>query len=96
MEETTEDLTVQDILDEAGYEEPGAYHTILEIWREVLRPAEEERSAKITPQWANRICTAYQQMTFADMPAFRDTYFDKIEQLTEILRKARSSPSPSA
>lgn len=85
MPEETEELTVQDILDEAieGTEE---YHTILEVWREVLRPAEKERYAKITPQWANRIVSAYRELNFADMPNFRDSYFAKIEDLAEILR----------
>jgi hypothetical protein len=82
MAENTEELTVQDILDEAN--EVG-YHTILEVWREVLRPAQRERFKKITPQWANRICSAYREVVFADMPAFRDSYFDKVNELAEIL-----------
>lgn len=78
----TSDLTVQDILDEA---ENAGYHTILEIWREVLKPAEAERTKRITPQYANRICTTYNGVAFEDMPDFRDSYFDKIKQLTAIL-----------
>jgi len=76
------DLTVEDILAEA---DNAPYHTILEVWREVLKPAVAERTVKITPQWANRICSTYQQISFRDVPAFRDDYFDKIEELAEIL-----------
>lgn len=84
MTETTkEELTVQDILDEAN--EAAGYHTILEIWREVLKPAESERTKKISPQYANRICTSYNGVQFADMPEFRDRYFDKIAEMNAIL-----------
>jgi len=74
--------TVQDILDEA---EKVQFHTILEVWREVLKPAQTERTKPITPQWANRICTTYREINFADMLEFRDRYFDKIAELLGIL-----------
>lgn len=74
--------TVQDILDEAN---SANYHTILEVWREVLKPACTERTKRITPQWANRICTTYREIAFADMLGFRDRYFDKIAELESIL-----------
>ena len=74
--------TVQDILDEAN---KAPYHSILEVWREVLAPAHKERKTKITPQWANRICTMYRELAFADMLEFRDRYFDKIAELETIL-----------
>ena len=86
--EETEDLTVQDILDDAN---KVAYHSILEIWREVLKTGKTERFAKITPQWANRICSTYQGMVFQDMPDFRDHYFDKIDELFSILEIEISS-----
>lgn len=79
---TTENLTVQDILDEANQVQ---YHAILEIWREVLKTGKTERHNKITPQWANRICSSYREINFADMPRFKDSYFDKIEELATIL-----------
>jgi hypothetical protein len=75
-------LTVQDILDEAGGSE---YHSILEVWREILRPAKKERAKPITPQWASRICSAYREINFADMEVFRDRYFDKVDELARIL-----------
>jgi hypothetical protein len=74
--------TVQDILDEAN---SAPYHTILEVWREVLKPARAERLKKITPQWANRIVTTYNGLSFADMLEFRERYFGKIGELEEIL-----------
>lgn len=77
-----EELTVEDILSEA---QDTPYHTILEIWREVLKPAKAERFKKITPQWANRICSTYREIDFQHMPAFRDRYFDKVDELAEIL-----------
>ena len=77
-----EQLTVEDILADA---EGVAYHTVLELWREVLKPATREASSKITLQWANRICSSYREINFADMPAFRDTYFARITELADIL-----------
>ena len=84
MTDTTEttDLTVQDILEEAGQ---AGYHTILEVWQQVLKPAEVEKTKKITPQYANRICTTYNGVQFKDMVDFRDRYFSKILQLASIL-----------
>lgn len=74
--------TVEDILEQAN---AAPYHTILEVWREVLKPAHTERLKKITPQWANRICTNYRELNFADMLEFRDRYFDKIHELEDVL-----------
>lgn len=82
-EEVQEDeLTVEDILSEA---EGIAYHTVLELWREVLKPATREASMKITPQWATRICSAYREINYADMINFRDDYFARITNLADIL-----------
>jgi hypothetical protein len=85
MTETTmpEFDTVEDLVADAA--QNVAYHTILEVWREVLKPARVERTKKITPQWANRIVTTYQGLGFADMEDFRDLYFDKIGELEDIL-----------
>ena len=85
MTETTmpEFETVDDLVADAAAN--AGYHTILEIWREVLKPAQTERLKKITPQWANRIVTTYTEMTFGDMMTFRDLYFGKIAELEDIL-----------
>lgn len=65
-------------------EEP-TFHTVLEVWREVLRPARDELGKKITPQWASRIVSSYQDVGFNDMPEMRDRYYGKIIELLEIL-----------
>jgi hypothetical protein len=76
------ELTVEDIIADAN---KAAYHTILEVWREVLKPAKGEMSKRITPQWATRIVNQYHGVSYADMPAFRELYFGKILHLAEIL-----------
>ena len=62
-----------------------SFHPILQVWREILSPGHEASKESITPQWASRICSKHQQLTFADMPAFRDRYFAKIAELEGIL-----------
>lgn len=82
-EETIEgELTVEDIIGEAS---GAGYHSILEVWRSVLTPVHTERLKRITPQWANRICTQYRGIDFADMPDYRELYYDKVEELLQIL-----------
>jgi hypothetical protein len=63
----------------------GPYLTILQAWREVLKSVESEKHADVTPAWANRITGSYREMRYADMPAFRDLYYAKVEKLTELL-----------
>ena len=75
-------LTVEDIIAEANN---AGYHTILEIWREVLKPAAAEQRKRITPQWATRVVNTYHGVTYADMPAFRELYFGRIIHLAGIL-----------
>jgi hypothetical protein len=65
--------------------EPPKYHTILQVWREVLRPAADEAKKRITPQWANRIVTSYTGVSFGDMADFKDLYFGKIMELDQVL-----------
>lgn len=77
-----DDLTVEDIIEDAN---KAAYHTILEIWREVLRPAANEMTKRVTPQWATRVVNQYHGLTYKDMPAFRSEYFGSILQLAQIL-----------
>lgn len=61
------------------------FHPVLMVWREVLKPAAEEATKKVTPQWASRITQSYREVNFADMAYVRDAYFGKISQLLEIL-----------
>lgn len=65
-------------------EEP-SFHTVLEVWREVLKPAFAERNNRVTPQWATRICASYKEINYADFAAFKDLYYDRIEELINIL-----------
>lgn len=76
------ETTPEDLVAEA---EKAPYHSILEVWRAVLAPAEAERDLRITPQWANRIVASYRGIEFADMPKFRDMYFDQVQGLANIL-----------
>ena len=61
------------------------YRTILELWREVLKPAENELGKKVLPQWGTRIVGSYPEIAFKDMPDFRDLYYTRILRLTKIL-----------
>lgn len=61
------------------------FHPILQIWREVLKPAHAESVHKPTPQWANKMLAQYQGITFADMVVIRDLYFGKLFELEDIL-----------
>lgn len=61
------------------------FHPILKVWREVLAPARKEGGKRVTPQWANRMVTAYTGLGFADMNRFRDIYYSKLEALYLLL-----------
>lgn len=61
------------------------FHTILEVWSKVLEPAAAEMDAKITPTWANRMVTQYQELHFADMPAYQKLYFGRLLTLADIV-----------
>lgn len=76
------ETTVDDLVEEAS---TAPYHTILELWREVLSPATDELKRSVSPQWANRIVSSYQGLQFSDMDNFRDTYFTKVLTLADIL-----------
>jgi hypothetical protein len=90
-EETIEgELTVDDIINEAS---DAGYHSILELWRAILAPAETEKSKRVTPQWANRIVSQYNGIGFASIPDFKDLYYDKVIELAQIL-EARIEEDP--
>lgn len=79
------DFTQESVdLDQLLEEEP-TYHTLLEVWREVIAPASEEAKKKVTPQWASRITSAYPAISIQEMVIYRDLYFSKIEELNQIL-----------
>lgn len=77
------ELTVEDIINDA---EQAPFNPVLKIWLEVLDASKQVRREKINPQWALRVCTSHTGMTFKDMPAYRDVYYAKIDELTEALR----------
>lgn len=92
-EQDREDLAT---LEENGLAAPGvpedvSYHTILEVWREILKPALDELDARITPQWASRIVASYKDVAYADMVEMRDRYYGKIIELLEILTEEIAS-----
>jgi hypothetical protein len=62
-----------------------AFHPILEVWREVLKPAAAEGQKKVTPQWANKMVQSYPELKFADCNALRDTYYEKLQTMFEIV-----------
>lgn len=61
--------------------EETTFHPILMVWREILKPARDELSKRITPQWASRIVASYQDVSFTDMLDMRDRYYGKILEL---------------
>lgn len=62
-----------------------SFHPILQVWREILKPARDELGKRITPQWASRIVASYQDVAFADMVDMRDRYYGKILELLDVL-----------
>jgi hypothetical protein len=83
IEYTDQDQADLDKLYETG--EMPTYHPLLQVWREVLKPAAEEAKSKVTPQWANRITQSYREVNFEDCEYVRDSYFAKIAELAKIL-----------
>ena len=86
----TENLTDQDLRDlellgSTDGDTVPSYHTILEVWREVLKPAAVEARKKVTPRWASNMVAQYAGVTFADCNELRDRYFAKIAELLNIL-----------
>lgn len=78
------EITDESIQDFLGGDAP-SFHPILQVWREVLRPAAAQLGEKITPQWAQRITSSYSELTFADMPEYSERYFNKIIELSAIV-----------
>lgn len=66
---------------------PPEYHTILEVWREVLRPAAGEATTKPSPQWCNRMVQSYAGVRYQDMLDFRDLYFGRLIHLADLLNE---------
>lgn len=65
--------------------EAPAFHTVLEVWREVLRPASALAGEKVTPAYAGKMVQSYPGIGFADVQELQARYYAKIEQLLDIL-----------
>lgn len=78
-----EQLTVEDIIGDAG---EAHYHSILEVWDSILAPVVNERRKPPTAQWSTKVLSKYHGLTYQDMPALQELFYDKIEELHIILR----------
>lgn len=85
---TDEQLTIDDILPKNPDGGDPSYHALLEIWRAILTPAEEEQHKKVSPSWAVRIIGKYPHITYADMEVVSNRYFMLILELKRILEQA--------
>lgn len=63
-----------------------SYNSMLKVFEAIFNGIDTERDERITPVWANRMISLYPQMTFKDLPAFHERYFNKLEELRNILR----------
>jgi hypothetical protein len=62
-----------------------SFHTILEVWREVLKPAAAEAEKKVTPQWASKMVQSYPELKFADMRALQAAYYSKLLEMLDVV-----------
>lgn len=69
---------------EAGGQVP-EYHTILEVWREILKHAEEEITAHVNAGWASKIVSTWPEVTYAQMERYRDIYFGLLIDCYKVL-----------
>jgi hypothetical protein len=82
MTETAAPDTIEELVDQA---KEARYHTVLEMWQKVIEAAGTGDNRRITPQWATRIAGSYFEISYRDLPAFRDEYFEKIAELLATL-----------
>jgi hypothetical protein len=68
-----------------------AYNPVLRVWNEVLSDENINHGERITVPWANAICSRYAEMTYAQMPAFVDRYFQILRDMAAQLREEISS-----
>ncbi len=71
-----------DTVEEGGSEE---HRPLLEVWRELFKPAQVHRHEPVGLQWAVRLKETYPHLTFAQLDEVRKAYFDKLNQLIDIL-----------
>lgn len=85
---TDAQLTDQDKADLASLDaltEEVAYHPILQVWREILKPAATEALKKPTPQYASRLVASYNHLTYADVAVVHERYYAKILELAAMV-----------
>lgn len=78
---TDEQLTIEDILGP----EANAYRPLLKLWQEVLKGGDVARAERISPQTAVRLTGRYQDIGFADLPAYMELFYTHIDQMADIL-----------
>lgn len=76
---------VIDMFNRGAEPEAPAYHTILEVWREVLVPATVEATKKPAPPWAAKMVQLYPQLSYPDCVDLRDRYFAKLQSIRDII-----------
>jgi hypothetical protein len=86
LPEELSDQDKQDLESMWGEQDKAVYHSILQVWREVMSPENIESNKGYTMQWAVQICGKYPQMTYGLMPAFHDFYFALLEDLAQQVR----------
>lgn len=81
------EFSVKDEEDPAKLNGDGpSIHTVLEVWRATLEPAERDSKRRVTAGWAAKIVSTHNEVTFADMNVFRDRFYGKIAELVKILK----------
>lgn len=78
----TEIPGLEEIMEKA---ESAPYNPVLKIWQTLLSAAQNVRNESITPQWAVKVTQDYPQLSFADMPFYRDMLYNKIDLFKEVL-----------
>lgn len=86
IEEPTFSEKDQADLDKLLADEPvPEYHTLLEVWTNILSGANLDANRRVTMKWANGIIGQYQGLGFGDMKDFTEVYFGIIEDMVAIL-----------
>lgn len=62
------------------------YHTVLQVWLEVLKQENLDLNRAITPRWATNIVSKYDEISFADMPVYVEEYFDIVVACRDIVQ----------
>lgn len=85
--EVVESIEVDDQQPEQPEVPQPSYHTLLEVWRAVLEPARDGSmdDETISPQWATKIVSTYQGLTYQDTPAVHRGVFTMADEMGTIL-----------